>query len=434
MQPQAREHCPVNRFPEDFMWGTASSSTQVEGSAPASDWWLWERDGKVPPSEEGSGFAWRFAEDFRDLSALGLRHHRLSLEWARLEPEEGRHDPAEVERYRELLGAARSAGLDPWVCLHHFTLPRWFTEEVGGFLSERGLRYHWPRHVEWMAETFGDLVAGWKPVNEPLAYAAAGWLFGLHPPGRSDLSGFGAALRAAHLANVEAWKCLHPGGAPVATVMNLSPVTACASPSADDDAGRQVESDESAVGAADSNAELLDRVYWRCWMSLLQDGIYDDPFGEPVEVPEAAGAFDLVGFSYYTPVSVDEDLGIHPYPPDAPLDALGNALSAEGLRQCLDRLAREMPGRRLLISEVGVGTSAGDPDGDALRCAYMEQVARVAADALVSGVDLAGLFWWTNVDNYEWSRGFEVDFGLIARDRVRRPSAALAATLAGAPA
>ena len=104
------------------MWGTGASSTQCEGAASTSDWWEWERRGKAPLSGEGNGFAERFAEDFESLCRLGLTHHRLSIEWARVEPEEGRHDPEAIAHYRDVLRAASAAGVTPWVCLHHFTL------------------------------------------------------------------------------------------------------------------------------------------------------------------------------------------------------------------------------------------------------------------------------------------------------------------------
>ena len=76
-------------WPAGFLWGTGASSTQCEGAAPASDWWDWERAGRAPPSGDGNGFASRYAGDFALLAELGLVHHRLSLEWARLEPEPG---------------------------------------------------------------------------------------------------------------------------------------------------------------------------------------------------------------------------------------------------------------------------------------------------------------------------------------------------------
>jgi beta-glucosidase len=86
------------------------SSTQAEGAAPASDWWAWERAGHAPPSGDGNGFAVRHAEEFRLLAGLGLRHHRLSIEWSRVEPEPGRHDQAAIAHYRDIRVCADVAG------------------------------------------------------------------------------------------------------------------------------------------------------------------------------------------------------------------------------------------------------------------------------------------------------------------------------------
>src|SRR5262245_17180204 len=183
------------RWPVDFLWGTGASSTQCEGAAPASDWWDWERAGRAPLSGDGNGFARRYAEDFALLAQLGLTHHRLSLEWARLEPEPGVHDPAAIAHYRDVLAAARAAGVTPWVCLHHFTLPRWFSAS-GGFLVERNRTEAWRRHVEFVAETFGDLVGGWQPVNEPNFWPLGAYRGGGLPPGRNDRAEFALAMEA----------------------------------------------------------------------------------------------------------------------------------------------------------------------------------------------------------------------------------------------
>ena len=147
-------------WPAGFMWGTGASSTQSEGAAPASDWVEWERAGNAPPSGNGNGFAERYAEDFSLLSQLGLTHHRLSIEWARIEPECGVHDQIAIEHYRAMLQSARDLGIQPWVCLHHFTLPKWFAD-LGGFLIDENRSKYWSRHVDFVANTFGGLVHGW---------------------------------------------------------------------------------------------------------------------------------------------------------------------------------------------------------------------------------------------------------------------------------
>src|SRR5436190_5341704 len=179
----------VIAFPSDFWWGTGASSTQCEGAAPAGDWYAHEKAGEVPRSGEGNGFAARYAEDFALYAQYGLTHHRLSIEWARIEPEEGRRDDAAIEHYLAVLTAAHDAGVQPWVCLHHFTLPGWFTEMGdGAFRDDRARSYHWARHVAFCAEEFGDLVFGWKPINEPFAYVALSYQLGVLPPRRRDFA------------------------------------------------------------------------------------------------------------------------------------------------------------------------------------------------------------------------------------------------------
>jgi beta-glucosidase len=395
-------------FPEGFWWGTAASSTQAEGAAPASDYFRWEQAGRVPASGDGNGFATRYAEDFRLYAGFGLTHHRLSLEWARIEPAEGKRDRAEIERYRAMLTAARDAGLHIWVCLHHFSLPAWFADPRG-FLDDRSRSYYWRRHVEFVAEAFGDLVFGWKPINEPLAFAAGGWLSGALPPGVRDVERFRRALRATHLANYDAWRVLRSGGKPVSTIMNLSPLYPGVRPDKHEDIAR-----------AETMTAIFDATYWTSWIRALRDGVLAIP-GLPEEsVPEMAGAFDLIGFSYYNAAMVYADGTTGPYPLGARMGPMGYAPWSEGLGIVLRRLARELPGRPILICEHGVGTT-----DDAWRQAVLTESLREAERAIAEGIDVRGFFHWTGVDNYEWTYGWDVPFGLFDRERKPRASAAL---------
>lgn len=406
----------TDAVPDDFMWGSAASSTQTEGAAPASDWWAWERAGRVPPSGDGNGFATRYATDFALLADLGLRHHRISLEWARLEPRPGDHDAAAVEHYRQVLTAARDAGIEPWVCLHHFTLPGWFSMDEGGFLDDRARGYFWPRHVDWVAETFGDLVAGWKPINEPVAYAFGGWMVGEIPPGRSDLGAFLDALEGTLLAQHEAWRLLRSGDQPTCTIMNLSPV-------------RAVWDEEPEREAALANAALFDQIIWSSWLRALRDGVLALP-GRPERlVEDMAGSFDLIGFSYYQGFGVRADLSTVPHPAGARTGPLGYAPWADGLREVLERLAEELPDRPLVIAECGLGTPT-DADDDEWRASYLDECLRITTAAIRDGIDVRGFFHWTAIDNYEWTHGHEVAFGLLDRDRTPKGSAEVARTWA----
>ncbi|MGQ0615903.1 MAG: family 1 glycosylhydrolase [Acidimicrobiia bacterium] len=201
-------------WPHHVLAGTVTSSVGAEGAAPASDWYSWEVSGRVPRSEEGNGARGRYAEDFVAMAEHGIRAHRLTLEWARLEPRPGRHDLAAVEHYRDVLRAARAVGVEPWACLHHLSLPGWFSQDERGFLDEKMARLVWPAHVDWVAESFGDLVRGWVPVQEPLTYALAAYGEGLIPPGRRDEDDFYTGRAALLRATLEAAAVLR-GTAPV---------------------------------------------------------------------------------------------------------------------------------------------------------------------------------------------------------------------------
>jgi beta-glucosidase len=397
----------MGEWPRGFIWGTGASSTQCEGAAPASDWIDWERGGRAPRSGDGNGFARRYREDFALYAAARLTHHRLSVEWARIEPEEGRHDPAAIDHYREVLRAARQSGVEPWVCLHHFTLPRWFANR-GGFAETSNREGAWRRHVEFVAETFGDLVAGWKPVNEPVAYAAAGWLGYGFPPGRNDFEEFAQVLENVQLANFEAAVRLRQTGLPVASIHNLSTVHPVG---------------ESAEGIAD----VFDQVLWGTWLGIMRDGVLRVPGRRPVECSEVADAFDLLGFSYYSAMGVRGDGVQVPYPEHAPVSPLGYGIWSPGLRLVLERLHRELPGMPLLVSEYGLGTA-----DDSERCAYLLEGLGIVAESVSKGIDLRGFFHWTGIDNYEWLHGYDVSFGIFDRERQARASGGvLAEAIAG---
>jgi beta-glucosidase len=353
----------------------------------------------APASGDGNGFSDRYAEDFKLFAELGLTHHRLSIEWARIEPDDGVHDPAAIAHYREMLEAAAAAGVTPWVCLHHFTLPRWFANK-GGFLVEGNRTAFWARHVEFMADTFGDLVGGWQPINEINYYAAGAYRGRGWPPGHNDRDEAHAVAESIQLAAAEAAVRLKRSGHPVASIFGLSCEVAL-----DDDP-------ETA-----SLAAALRATNWGQGIGLFRDGVLQVAGRTPVHRPDLAGSFDLIGFSYYATIGVSHGKVV-PYPVDAPTSPLGYHISADGLRLVLERLAAEVPGTPLLVAEFGIGT-----DDDAVREQYLRHGLEVVHGAIARGIDVRGLFHWTGIDNYEWHLGFDVSFGILDRDRTVRPSA-----------
>lgn len=376
-----------DEFSGRWWWGTAASAVQVEGAHLADDWYRWEQAGQAPTSGEGSGFGARFAEDFALLRGLGMSDHRLSISWARVVPVEGEVDQAAVDYYRAVLAAGRTAGLRVWVCLLHSAIPVWFADR-GGFAGTDALET-WLVWVRLAAELFGELVGGWMPFNTPSSYAQKAYLTGLFPPGHRDLNETVAVLGAVHRCDFEAALVLRTTGKPVCSNEALMPL---------------IPADDDAVGAV----ARLDALVWDSWLGLARHERY-------------AGAFDLVGFTYYYGGVVGADGQIRPHPADQQPGPLGYVRWPEGIVPVLRRLHEELPGARFVVAELGYG---GDPQlDDDGRCAYLRQALTHIAAAQDAGMRIEGVSLWTGIDNYEWLDGYEVPFGLFTRDRVPRRSA-----------
>ncbi|MGB4520953.1 MAG: family 1 glycosylhydrolase, partial [Candidatus Omnitrophota bacterium] len=156
------------KFPQNFLWGAATSSYQVEGNNLNADWWHWEKNA----GKQNSGTACRhydlFEQDF-DL-AVSLNHNalRLSIEWSRIEPEEGKFCQAELEHYLDVIASLRRHKLEPIVTLHHFTNPQWFAK-AGGWLDSHAIGY-FKRYCQYVVEALAPIVNYWITINEPLVY------------------------------------------------------------------------------------------------------------------------------------------------------------------------------------------------------------------------------------------------------------------------
>jgi beta-glucosidase len=374
------------------IWGAIVNGAAA-GVAPASDWRTWERAGRVPPSGDGNGVATRVTEDLDLLAEHGLPAVRLTVDWARLVPVQGRPDATELEGLGSLLDAADAAGVAVWACLHEVALPGWFVDE-GSFGDDRA-RISWSRWVELVADTIGDRVAGWVPLAEPVTWAIDGYLRGSTPPGRRDPERFAEELRGLHLAWRDAWRILRGGGPPVATCHRVGPVHAA-----------------DATIPARQQANLVDRTLWGSWVGGLRDGILRVPGRAEEEVADLAGSGDVVGIAYEGATAVTAEGGFAPFPTDARVAESGWAPWPEGLAETLRRLADELPGRPVMVGAQGVGTRDDELRADVLR----ESVAVVDA-AIDDGIDVRAWFHRSAVDGYEWTYGFDVPYGLFDRDR-----------------
>lgn len=417
-QPGTPIVTPLSATPPSVIWGAAASATSTLGIAPRSTWARWEDLGRLPRSGEGSGFGVDFRADLAQQAELGLRAFRWTLDWARLEPFEGRWDSGAVDLISEVLRAARAGGIEVWAVLHDGSLPGWFADDQRGLDDEIGLRRTWPRHVDRVAETFGDLVSAWVPVLDPFELARHGQLDGTLPPGGRSEGAFLDHLLALHLASYEALRLLRSGDAPVVCCIDAEPTIA----------GVRSREPEERVAAIE-RANRIDRMRVGAWIRALRDGVISIPGLAERELEGLAGGYDRIGITQRGARSVFADGTDGPYPTDAIAAPDGRTPWTEGLGITLRRLAEEQLGRPLSV--LGTGLCATE---DPWRIETMLSTALEVRRAVDDGVDLTHVFWETAIDGWTPACGFDVPTGFIDRDRNPRPSAAVIRDIAATSA
>jgi beta-glucosidase len=406
---------PVS-FPDDFLWGVSTSSHQFEGGNTLNQWHDWERAGRIrsgAPSGDACDW-WRNAESDLELcSRLGLNALRISLEWSRLEPAFNHWSSEAVLRYREIIAEARRRGMRVFVSLHHFTHPRWF-EARGGFLDSQAPRLF--RHYAKRAvRSLGDLVSDWVTFNEPNVYAAFGYLFGEFPPGRTNelnsaIGAFGGMMRA----HAAAYDVLHreQPGASVGPAVNY----VVFEPARDNVLDRQL-------------ASAYDALFNRSTLSYLQGEPLPLPFAVMApRAPQCIGKADFIGLNVYNRIHVRaagaesfSKGGLH-VPGHVPQGDHGMAAPyGEAYPQVVSAAIRAYAvlGRPMYVMENGVPDSA-----DRIRPWLLVNSLKELRHMWQQGYDVRGYFHWSLVDNFEWSEGWHLRFGLFELDRAtgqRRP-------------
>ncbi len=385
-------------FPEDFWWGTTMSSVGTEGVHRSADWSRFESRGKAEPSADGNNFATNYHEDFQLLASTGLRHVRLTVEWARLEPHPGVHDPDAFEHYQAMFDAAVEAGLSPWATMHNTSLPGWFAEDEGGFRDHRARNYFWPRHVDVVAELLDGRAAGWCPIDDPVGWAMRGFHLGSRPPAITENSeALIDAVHGALEAKLTAWKLLKGGDQPVMAVFGLPAIKAL-----------RDEAQEYATRWTD--------FLQTSWVQAIQEGEFAVPGKPSREHEDWVGAFDYIGINLDHPIAVEADNTLGPWP-GTRVDATGYGPHTEASFEAFRAVAERLKGKPLVISAHGLST-----DDDQWRTDLVRETAEQLVGVLDDGIDLRGYFHDTAIDGYSFDSGFEQPRGLFTRDRTPKPS------------
>jgi beta-glucosidase len=360
-------------FPSEFSWGTSTSAYQIEGGNDNTDWWRYER-AEGTRAVEVCGDAcdsWnRYEEDLDILASLGLNSFRLSVEWARIEPEQGVFSEDALSHYRHVLAACHQRRITPVVTLHHFTLPLWVAD-AGGFES--------PDIVSWMAryaskvaDSLGDLIGVACTINEPNIVAIMGYLVGNFPPQVTNWDRFVAVnqtLRDCHVAMRDALK-EGPGTYPVGLPLSMQEYEALPGFEERLRTFREEMEDKYLLSLRDD-----DYVGVQCYTKLIvgPDGVVTDPEGEVTDM----------GYLFWP--------------------------------QCVEytvRRAAELSNIPIIVTENGIGTA-----DDLQRIRYLDEALQGVRHLLDDGLDVRGYFQWSLLDNFEWTFGYRPQFGIVEVDR-----------------
>lgn len=399
----------VFTFPKKFLWGAATSSHQVEGGNTNNDWWEWEQNGKV---KEPSGRAcdhWnRFKEDISLAKSLGHNAHRFSLEWSRIEPEEGRFSQEVLSHYQEVVESLKAQGLEPIVTLHHFTLPLWLARERG-WLSDRA-PVLFGRYAEKVVEALGRNVRTWITLNEPVVQVTKGYLTGEWPPGKRSYKLASRAAVNMLKAHVSAYEMIkktslwvNPGPVQVGIAKHVLAFAPCSPRSWKDR----------------SSVWLRNIMFNHLFVSALIRGKAFFPGLFRVRLPKAR-VLDFIGLNYYTRDFVrNEGFGIpnvfgeictlKHHREVGKRNFLGWEIYPEGLYRFVKEFSRyRLP---LLVTENGICT-----ENDEERWEFIKQHLAMLARAMKEGAEVFGYLHWSLLDNFEWAEGFAPRFGLVEVD------------------
>jgi beta-glucosidase len=390
-RPQGRS-AASRGFPKGFLWGAATAGHQVEGNNINSDIWVLERVKPTifaEPSGDACDHYHRYTDDIKLLAGLGLNTYRFSIEWARIEPEQGSFSQAELEHYRRMLAACHENNVTPMVSFNHFTVPRWFAA-LGGW-ENKGADELFARYCERAAKHLGDLIAFATTFNEPNIPALLSWTKLPIPAellkamlaqaaravGSDRFSFFVLAspekvtdtLIAAHHRGLAAMKS-GPGKYGVGVTLSMQ--------------------DEQAFGPDSRRDEKRAAIYGR-WL-------------------DAASKSDFVGVQTYTRSRVSKD-GNLPTEAGVELTQMGWEFYPEALEQTI-RYAAAQAKVPVYVTENGIAT-----EDDTRRVEYIRRALAGVQNCLKNGIDVRGYIHWSLIDNFEWFFGYRPKFGLVAVDR-----------------
>ena len=423
-------------FPENFIWGAATASYQIEGA------WnkhgkgesTWDRfthtPGNIKNNDTGDvadDHYNRWKKDIGLMKKIGLKAYRFSISWPRVLPAgRGKVNQKGLDFYSKLVDGLLKAGITPFVTLNHWDLPQALEDEGGWAI--RSTAEAFVDYTNIVSRALGDRVKNWITHNEPAVVAWLGYESGIHAPGIRD---YPKAVRAAHhLLLSHGWAVpvirRNSSNAEVGITLNIGWKMAASNSMADmklarEDDGKWFRWFADPVYGRGYPSDIVE---YFTKLDALPSGM---DFIQPGDMDVIAAPTDFIGLNYYArQLARAGDLNNDPqtvFPkPKTPENwtEMGWENYPEGLTGVLGRVYYNYQPLKLYITENGASYSTLPDEGgnvpDELRTNYLRTHFAAAHRAIQAGVPLAGYFVWSLMDNFEWSHGYSQRFGMVYVD------------------
>ena len=408
----------MNTFPNGFLFGAATAAHQVEGNNIHSDYWTMEQlehSNFKEPSLDAVDHYNYYEDDIKLLAGAGLNAYRFSVEWARIEPEEGKYDAAEIDHYHNVLQCCHENGITPIVTMHHFSSPKWLICK-GGWEWE-GLEQAFPNYCAYVVRHLGDLMGYVSTINEAnmgiqIASLSKSMLkrMGITPQVGLNFDQIVEAympkerlLIKQEIAN--AFGIDNPNG--VHDFLSM----------------RTETGDSLMIRAHIAARKAMKKKYSNLKVGLTLSLFDLQPVsgGEElarVEWEEHFGHYlpslqqdDFIGVQNYTRKRIDAS-GDMSNPEGSETTQMGYEYYPQSIANVVRKVSNELPGKEIIVTENGIAT--GD---DTRRIAFIKQALDGLSKCAADGIPLTGYMYWSLLDNFEWQEGFAKTFGLITIDR-----------------
>lgn len=428
----------MKKFEKGFLLGAATAAHQVEGNNTNSDYWAQElmpHTSFTEPSGLTCDHYNRYEEDIHMLADAGLNAYRFSIEWARIEPEEGRFDPAEIEHYHKVIACCKAHGVEPIVTLMHFTSPKWLICK-GGWEAETTVEY-FKRYSTYVAQQLGSELNYICTINEAnmglqLATITRRYRLMAEQAAKQAKSAEGSVQVGMNFEKMmENMKFAAMENAQVFGTPKPKIFVSERTPEGDLLIMRAHAAARDAIKAVCPQIKV--------GLTLSLHDLQVQPGGE-----EAAAAAWKEEFTHYLPYIIEDDfLGVQnytrtlygaqgqmPVPKDAELTQMNYEFYPAALENVIRRVAKDFKGD-LMVTENGVATA-----DDTRRVAFIRQALQGVQNCVEDGIPVKGYCYWSLMDNFEWQKGWAMQFGLMAvdrktLDRTAKPSLAYLGSYAG---